>query len=131
MELCRWSEPLGRYVEVSQGGVSWGDEMPSSRSGMKRINSICSMKSSTYRSNLRPACRKPHSTSSAAVILLGPFICHNVVWREGCRRPGVSTFYTACDFKQEYQIWTRLTIEHFFTFHSSKNGNHLMTSAYG
>ncbi len=52
LELCRWSEPLGQYVEVSQGGVSWGDGVPSSWSGMKRINSICSMKSSTYRSNL-------------------------------------------------------------------------------
>ncbi len=38
--------------------------------GGKRTRSICSRNSSTYRSNLRPACRKSHSASSDTVILL-------------------------------------------------------------
>ncbi len=82
LELGRQSEPLGQYVEVL--GMGWAGEMRClpAGAGWKRINSIRSMKSSTYRSNVRPACCKPHSASSAAIILLGPFICHGLCGRK-------------------------------------------------
>ncbi len=66
--MGRRSEQLGRYVEVI--GLGWAGEIQRFLTGGKRTRSICSRKSSTYRSNLRSACRKPHSTSSAKVILL-------------------------------------------------------------
>ncbi len=66
------------YVEVL--GVVTPDageiqRLPAGAGG-KRTRSICSRKSSTYRSNLRPACRKFHSASSATVILL---LCWSVL----------------------------------------------------
>ncbi len=58
---------VGAVGEVC-GGSRHGVEL--GRRGTNQFTRLeSSRNSSTYRSSLRPLCRKPHSTSSAAVIL--------------------------------------------------------------